>query len=119
MARKKSSATKGQRNIQIVRGKGLIRGCDAETYRNLVIDLGNRRKLWDNVFYQGKVVELVDDFTSIIWIELKTRKCVLDFHRDLLYMQHSRKLADGTFIVASRSAGVLQVFFFFFFPIFF
>ena len=32
----------------------------------------------------------------------------MEFHRDFLYMQHSRRLPDGTYVVASRSAGVLQ-----------
>jgi hypothetical protein len=74
----------------------------------MVIDLGVRRKQWDPVFHQGKVVELIDEKTTVVWMELKTKKCVVDFHRDLLYLQHSRKLTDGSFIVASRSAGVLQ-----------
>jgi hypothetical protein len=91
-----------------------------------VIDLGVRRKQWDPVFNAGKVVELVDEKTSIVWMELRTQKCVMvigwwlllwfgfeqkskDFHRDLLYLQHSRKIGlDGTYVVASRSAGVLQ-----------
>lgn len=106
MHRKRAEKVKGERAIATIRGTGLVR-CEPGTYVELATDLGQRRKLWDPVFVQGKVVELVDECTSIVWMELRSKKCVMEVHRDVLYMQHSRRLGQ-THVVASRSAGVLQ-----------
>ena len=106
--RKRTRKVKGERVVIMVRGRGLIR-CDAATYRDLAVSLDpSVRKRWDHLFHQGEVVQQLDVHTSVVWLELKTKKCIMDFHRDLLYMQHSRELANGVFVVASRSAGVLQ-----------
>jgi hypothetical protein len=107
MHRKKAEKVKGERAIATIRGTGLVR-CDAATYVSLAIDLGQRRKTWDTVFLQGKLVEVVDECTSIVWLELRSKKCVMEVHRDVLYMQHTRRLGNNTHVVASRSAGVLQ-----------
>jgi hypothetical protein len=106
MHRKRAEKVKGERAIATIRGTGLVR-CDAATYVSLATDLGQRRKTWDTVFLQGKLVEVVDECTSIVWLELRSKKCVMEVHRDVLYMQHTRRLGN-THVVASRSAGVLQ-----------
>lgn len=106
--KKKDIVTKGERSISTVRGRGLVR-CDARTYRDMVVSLDPPlRQRWDLVFNQGRIVKELDEFTNVVWMELRTKKCVLDFHRDLLWMQHSREMANGIFVVASRSAGVVQ-----------
>ncbi len=56
--------------------------CDALTYRDLCIDLGQRRKMWDPVFSEGKVVELVDECTAVIWMELRSKKCVIEVNEE-------------------------------------
>lgn len=106
--RKKPKKVAGERFVMTVRGRGKVR-CDARQFRDLVTGLDAQiRRRWDPLFAAGKVVQRLDQHTSVVWLELRSKKCVIDFHRDLLYMQHSREIANGVYVVASRSAGVLQ-----------
>jgi hypothetical protein len=81
---------------------------NAKAFTELVTNLGDDRKRIDHFFKQGEIVKRIDDATSIVYYEIQAKKCIANMHRDLLFMQHTRELGAGVWIVASRSAGVSQ-----------
>jgi hypothetical protein len=105
--RKKSQKIRGKRTIDSMRGVGTFK-VDPKNFCDLVTDLHEGRKKIDAMFKHGRVVEQVDPHTAIVHYEMKAEKCIVELHRDFLFLQHVRELGDGVWIIASRSAGVNQ-----------
>lgn len=72
------------------------------------MDLQEGRKKIDSLFKHGRIVEQIDPWTAVVHYEMRADKCIVELHLDFLFLQHSRELADGVWIIASRSAGVEQ-----------
>lgn len=107
VSRKKSVKVKGQRCIDSFRGVGSFK-VDARAFKDLVTDLHDGRKKIDAMFKHGRIVKQVDPYTAIVHYEMQAEKCIIDVHRDLLFLQHARELGDGVWVIASRSDGADQ-----------
>ncbi len=85
------------------KGVGVINAPPSKV-KDLVRDVTLARR-WDSMCKEGKVIEVIDENTSVINLMYETRMCILKTARDFCILYHTFQ-SNGTYILV-RLLGIL------------
>jgi len=74
----------------------------AEVLKNIITNISNA-SLWDKMFVEGKVIEVIDSHTEILYLKYARKTCLLTQFVDVVIICHWYRKRDGTFVVTGRS----------------
>jgi len=76
--------------------------CPTEVLKDIIKNISTA-VLWDSMFVEGKVVEVVDSHTEILYLKYARKTCLLTSLVDVVIICHWYRKRDGSFVVMGRS----------------